>query len=265
MMMVRTGGWSGIFVVVEGPDDEGYWRAHLKVNLEAIVIAEGVANLRDCMRALPPSLAGSVCAIADQDFRHYLPVDPFNGCADVFFYDEGFLETFILNTPAFRKLLGVYAESAKLINFLADKNPRTVYAHLRDIVSVFGQLRVLNEIHKWGLCFEKKFTVFRYVDETSWGLDENRLLADVALVTGMAPATLKLACEGIGTRGSLRLAHGHDTLKTLAIGLKKRLGCARVGQDRLLSDLKLAFDSSCLPRKRLARDLLKWAGTRKLL
>lgn len=265
MMMVRAGGWSGVFVVVEGPDDEGYWRTHLKVNPEAIVIAEGVINLRDCMRALPPPLVGSVCAIADQDFRHYLPVDPFNGCVDVFFYDEGFLETFLLNTSAFQKLLGVHAEHTKLIAFLAAVKHHTVYAHLRDIASVFGRLRVLNEIHKWGICFERKFTVYKYVDETSWVLDERRLITDVALATGLTPVMLKSACDVIGMRGSLRLVHGHDALKVLAIGLKKRLGCARTSQDRLLSDLKLAFDSSCLPRKRLARQLRTWAGTRRLL
>lgn len=265
MLMVRAGGWPGVFVVVEGPDDEGFWRTHLKISPAAIIIAEGVANLQDCMRSLPAPLTGTVCAVADQDFCYYLPADPFTGCIDVFFYDEGFLETFLLNTSAFGKLLGVHASNARLNAFLSFVKPRTLYAYLRNMVSIFGQLRVLNRIHGWGLCFEKKFSVYKYIDKENWALDEARLIADVANEVGWTESTLQIACDRVGMRGSLRLVHGHDVLKALTIGLRKRLGMANVGQNRLFSDLMLAFESSNLPRKQLVRQLQTWAGTRKLL
>lgn len=263
--MLRAGGWAGVFVVVEGPEDEGFWRAHLRVAPEAIVIAEGVLNLQDCMRALPPVLSGAVCAIADQDFRGYLPVDPFVGCQAVFFYDEGFLETFLLNTTAFRKVLSVRAHGPRIATFLAASKTHTVYSHLRAIGSVFGRLRVLNQQHGWGLSFEKDFSIFKYVDEGTWQLDEARLIADVANEVGWGIAALESGCDRVGIRGELKLVHGHDALKILAVGLKTKLGSANIGARTLCADLRLAFESASLAHKRLASQLKSWAGARTLI
>ncbi len=263
--MVRAGGWAGVFVVVEGPEDEGFWRAHLRVGAEAIVVSEGVRNLQDCMRALPQALDGTVCAIADQDFRSFLPADPFTGCQAVFFYDEGFLETFLLNTPAFRKLLGLRAEGARLAAFLATFRPHTVYSRLRHVGSVFGRLRILNELHRWGLCFEKIYSVFKYVDSKTWQLDEVRLYGDIATSIGWSTEALESCCDRIGKRGELRLVHGHDALRILAIGLRESLGSMNVGARTLCAELRLAFESASLERKRLTLELKAWAGQRTLI
>lgn len=85
MMMVHAGGRRGPLLLIEGPDDERFWRSRVLIGPEAIVISEGVRNLQECMRTLPASLNGWVCAVADMDFRGFLPVDSFAGCQDVFF------------------------------------------------------------------------------------------------------------------------------------------------------------------------------------
>lgn len=265
MMMVRAGGWHGVFMMVEGSDDERFWRPRLRLKPEALVIAEGVRNLQDCMRSLPAPLASNVCAVADTDFRAFLPADPFAGCTDVLFYDEGYLETFVLNSVALSKLLAIHADSARIQAFLAASGARTVYAHLRQIASIFGRLRVVNQRQAAGQCFERHFTPYRYVDEMSWQVDSARLITDFAAAIGLATSVVQAECDGIGRLGQLQLVHGHDALKILAIGLRRVIGRANVGPQRLVEDLCLGFEGDSLRRKSLARKLKAWAGPRPLL
>lgn len=263
--MIRAGGWRGVFLIVEGSDDERFWRPRVRVEPEAIVIAEGVRNLQDCTRSMPATLAGAVCAVADSDFRSFTPIDPFAGCADVYYYDEGFLETFILNTVALRKVLAVHADAARLTAFRQANRPHTVHSQLRLMASVFGRLRVLNEINAWGVCFERAFTPYRYVDEATWRLDEPRLFADYAAATGSSVAAVQAACAGIGRLGQIKLVHGHDSLKILAIGLRRVLGSSNAGPKALFADLCLAFETESFRHKKLISDLKTWAGARALI
>jgi hypothetical protein len=266
MMMVRAGGWRGPFLVIEGPDDQKFWQARVRLGPEALVISEGAHNLRGCMRGLPPTLAGNVCAIADTDFRAFLATDPFASCTDVFFYDEGFLETFVLNSVALRKLLGTRADPARMRAFLAASGAQSVYVHLRRVASVFGRLRVVNERHAYGASFDQKgFTPYRYVDKTTWLLDIPRLFADFANRTGRTAIDLQAECDSISAIAGLRLVHGHDVLKVLAIGLGQAIGSYNTSPEALLADLCLAFEEESLRRKPLAGRLKAWAGKRALL
>jgi len=263
--MVRAGGWRGPFLMIEGPDDERFWRPRVRLGPEAIVISEGVRNLRECMRTLPPTLAGHVCAVADTDFRAFLAVDPFAGCADVYFYDEGFLETFVLNSVALRKLLAVRADAARVQAFLAASGAPTVHMHVRQMASYFGRLRVVNERHAAGQCFERQFTPHRYVDEATWQVDAHRLFADFAGATGRTAADVQAECDTIGRLGQLQLVHGHDALKILAIGLRRVIGRSNSGPKTLIADLCLAFEAESLRHKSLTGRLKAWAGHRPLL
>lgn len=265
MMMVRAGGWRGPFLMIEGPDDERFWRPRVKLNPEAIVISEGVLNLMDCMRGLPAPLSGHVCAVADTDFRPFLTADPFAGCRDVFFYDEGFLETFVLNSVALRKLLAIHADPARIRAFLAASGAPTIYTHLRRVATVFGRLRVVNQRNAAGQCFERKFSPYRYVDEATWEVDSPRLVADFAAATGRHAADVQAECDGIGRLGELHLVHGHDALKILAIGLRRPIGSSNAGPRALIAELCLAFEGESLRHKSLARRLFEWAGHRPLL
>jgi hypothetical protein len=265
MMMVRAGGWRGPFLMIEGPDDERFWRPRVRLGPEAIVISEGVRNLQDCMRGLPAPLVGHVCAVADTDFRAFLAVDPFAGCAHVFFYDEGFLETFVLNSVALRKVLAVRADAARMQAFLAASGAPTIHTHLRRIAAVFGRLRVVNERHAAGQCFERQFTPYRYVDEATWQVDGPRLFTDFAGATGRTTADVQAECDSIGRLGQLQLVHGHDALKILAIGLRRAIGSSNTGPKALIADLCLAFEGESLRHKSLAGRLKAWAGHRPLL
>lgn len=265
MLMIKASGWAGPFVLLEGIDDVRFWRAHLVIRSEAIVDAQGVRNLQQCMRSLPASLVGEVCAIADTDFRQLIPNDHFVGCTDTFFYDEGFLETFLLNSTALRKIVEAHADSARLTAFLAKAAPHTVFSRLRHIGSVYARIRVLNEIYTWGISIERDFSPHKYVDEHDWQIDEQRLLHDLAQKIGWTAADLSSRCESVGTKGTLILLHGHDALKILSIGLNKRLGQARVGSDRVMSDLRLAFESVSFRHKRLYKQLRQWSNGRPLL
>lgn len=265
MIMVRAGGWRGPFLLIEGPEDERFWRPRVRLGPEAIVISEGVRNLRDCMRGLPAPLSGHVCAVADTDFRAFLAPDPFAGCSNVFFYDEGFLETFVLNSVALRKLLAVHADTVRTQAFLAASGAPTVYMHLRRTASVFGRLRVVNERRAAGQCFERQFTPYRYVDDATWKVDGPRLVADFAAATGRTSVDLQAECESIGRLGQLHLVHGHDALKILAIGLRRVIGSSNTGPKALIADLCLAFEGESLRHKSLARQLIAWAAHRPLL
>lgn len=265
MMMIRAGGWRGPFLVIEGPDDERFWRPRVSLDQEAIVISEGVRNLQDCMRGLPNSLVGHVCAVADADFRSFLTADPFAGCAHVFFYDEGFLETFVLNSVALRKLLAVRADAARMQRFLAASGAPTIYMHLRRVASIFGRLRVINERHEAGLCFERNFTPYRYVDEVTWQVDSQRIVADFAGAMDRTVADVQAEFDSIGRLGQLQLVHGHDALKILAIGLRRPIGSSNTGTRALIADLCLAFEGESLRHKALAGRLKAWAGHRRLL
>jgi hypothetical protein len=265
MMMLKAGGSHGPFLMIEGPDDERFWRPRVRLGPEAIVVSGGVRNLQECMRGLPAPLSNHVCAIADADFRTFLNTDPFEGCAHVFFYDEGFLETFVLNSVALRKLLAIHADASRIQTFLSASGTPTISMHLRRIASVFGRLRVVNERHAAGQCFERKFTPHRYIDAATWQVDDSRLIADFATATGRTTVDVRAECDSIGRLGQFQLVHGHDALKILAIGLQRAIGSSNRGPKALIADLGLAFEGESLRCKSLVRHLNAWAGNRPLL
>ncbi|MYN04389.1 hypothetical protein GTP41_20050 [Pseudoduganella sp. DS3] len=265
MKMLRANGQSGAFALVEGPDDLRFWKMHLKVPRECIVVADGVINLRGCMQALPVDLLGSVVAIADKDYENFLNPSPFASCVDTFFYDEGFLETFIINTVALRKILRLHADDVRLERFLASHPGVTIYSHLRRIAAVFGRLRVLNSRMGLGACFSKTFTPYRYVCSRSWILDEPRLLTDFSTAVGWTAQQLQSAMQALPKGSSVQLSHGHDIIKILVIGLKAPIGSASVGEDSISKELAIAFEGAALKHKRLYQNLNLWAGARRLI
>lgn len=265
MLMTRSGGYHGVFLIVEGPDDSRFWQPRVRIKHEAIIVANGIHNLQGCMKSLDNRLLGSVCAIADTDFCNFMPEDKFSECADVYFYDEGFLETFILNTAALRKVISVHADPVRVEAFQRNNKPHTIYSHLRLIASKFGRLRILNERNSWGACFDKIFTPHKYVKIETWELNEHQLMTDYATKVGHPVSEIQSACASISIPGSMQLVHGHDSLKILSIGLQCVLGSSNIGHKALFKDLILAFETESLKNKKLISKLRNWAKTRPLL
>lgn len=263
--MLRTAGYNGIFTVLEGPDDFKFWKGHLKIPREALVQAEGVINLRGCMQNLPASVSAQVCAIADKDFTQYLSVNPFAGCVNTFFYDEGFLETFLVNSPALAKILAHHGVPQKIVQFQHSNGFGTVYSYARRVANSFAKLRIINDRNGFGVCFKKKFVPYKYLCSTSWNFNEQALFNDFASHVGWSIQQLANELAKFSSNATVQLVHGHDLMKILVIGLKKPIGDASIGEDSLAEDLMLAFHDFALRHKVLTKNLRSWAGNRLLM
>lgn len=265
MKMLRSGGQSGIFSVVEGPDDLRFWKLYLRTPTENIIVSEGVHNLQGCMRELPVGLAGSVIAIADKDYSEYLNPNPFSGCQDTFFYDEGFLESFLINSIALRKIIDFHSCEKRVARFAANNPGMTIFSYARKTAAAFGRLRILNAQNGFGICFSKKFSPYKYICPSTWSLDETKLHQDFAAAVGWTAHELATQLGNSSKGSDLQLSHGHDLVKVLIIGLRAPLGTAQVGEDLVAKELAIAFEKTSLKYKRLYRSMKAWAGTRILV
>jgi hypothetical protein len=252
-------------MVVEGSSDFGFWQTHARKRSWEIVDAQGVANLTECMKSLPAALKGHACAVADEDFRRYLPIDPFSETGDVFFYDEGFFETLLINSRALRKVLTMYGDPAKILAFEA-KHACTVLTYLRDLCEPISKLRILSVIHDWRIPFEKQFSLYKYLNERTWTVDIEALHIDIAQRISKPKQSIEDEASTLKKLGAYSLVHGHDATKAIAIGLRCVLGtCGAMSHTKVEQFLQLAYEAETLRMKKITSQICRWAAPTPLL
>lgn len=244
----------GTHLLLEGPSDSRFWKAHVTVNECHIVICDGKQTALISSAMLEAAGVSAVLAIVDDDLDSLVgrPVVASN----VVVTDFHDLEATIFASLALERVLAEYSDTA-LVSAFVGATGATIRDLLVDRALPFGRLRYVNEVNKLGVSFHA-LSPYRYIDRTTWALDINRLLTDFATAAGKALGDVQQLYAAAPAQPSWGLIHGHDAEAILHIALSGVLSQFSPGRAVLSSALRIAFDKALLKATNMWASIKAW-------
>lgn len=232
-------GFRGSFLIVEGDDDSRLWRSRVARRSCELVIGGGKKAVLGGICLVDGNGVEGVLGIIDADFDivegHEVPSQ------NLVRTDAHDVETMILASVALDRVLAELSDPVLVGSFEA-RSGISVRAALLERGLPFGKLRWLSERNALGIPFDK-ISPFRFVDESTWSLDECGLLTHVeGLVPGLSAGMLRKGMDSLPPVDPWQICQGHDLVAILSIGLKKVLGRSNPGPEGVCSRLRCAFE-----------------------
>ena len=222
IQMTRTNN-NHSFLIVEGINDSKFWQTRVSEVCD-IVDSEGKQNALGCIDHLNmEKFCGALC-IVDSDF------DRLDGNRleqnNVIATDAHDLESLICRSSSLRSVLAEFGNAEKIKRF-QDKESRDIRAALLERALVFGRLR-------WAIRADpemnlREIRVPRFVDETSWSINQEELFRFVA-GSSSREKMLKGWMDQLASEDAWHIVRGPDLIEILRIGLKSVLDPSQVQQ-----------------------------------
>lgn len=247
--------FKGSFLIVEGDDDSRFWRFRIHKTECEIVIGGGKPAVKGGISRLDQRGFKGALGIIDDDFDSLASIPP--GSSNLISTDSHDLETMLLRSSAFEKLLAEHGNPSRIRAF-EFKNGKTVREALLERGSPFGQLRWLSARKQMGISF-KELIPRRFVDSSNW------ILNKVDLISTAANQPINLSADELARELDLLpvadpwlVCHGHDLIDLLAIGFERVLGNSKPGRDGISSFLRGAIDTRELATTHLWTGIQGW-------
>jgi hypothetical protein len=169
----------------------------------------------------------------------------------------------LLASPALDKLLHEYADPIKLRSL-----EETEHTDFRTSVITralpFGQLRLINELKKLNISFERAMSPWKYIDKSTWKLDKERLFSEFSAATGYPLEDIHSIVKSLSHIPSWNMIQGHDAVAIVSIAMRRVLGCRnQVSEASICSALRLAFDQPCFEKTALYASAKQWETIRR--
>lgn len=258
-IILKSSGFDGIFLAVEGDFDSRFWSTRINSNFARIVHCGGKPNLLGLLELYVDHGYKGLAAIADADFDRLFGKIDSHWCLS--YTDHSDLESTLIISNALPRILSEYADKLK-IDWFEESSGKRIQDHLRLLASFFGTLRFVNEAKNYRVDFDK-LSPYKYISGTSWALDEVALVQDFLSLAGITSEQLLLDQNKLHANCILEpwsLVQGHDCLRILAIGLTPSIigltGQKSVNQAELQKAFRLTFDADDLTRTTMYRDLV---------
>ena len=243
----------GTFLLVEGKDDIKFWTSRRHTNCE-LVDGEGKLNVVGGIQRINDVGLAGVLGIVDSDY------DLLNG---VIFESENLLATdahdlecLLCRSSALDKVLAEYGNLQKIKQFEneAEVDVRTA---LLERALVFGRLRWA-AVRCHPVIDLKKLSVRRFLDEDTWTVTDEESICNELLDSVDDVLALTRLIEGLPETDPWYVAHGHDMIEILRIGLQRQLGNIgpSVGVRQISGVLRAAMSADDLRKTEL------WSGMR---
>jgi hypothetical protein len=249
----------GAFLIVEGSSDAKFYGQMIDKNhCQLLPPAQGRDKAIEALKILQKEPAPDVIAIVDKDFDELngtLPTLP-----NLFFTDTHDLETLLLQSPAFEKLLNALVSEDKLARFGQD--PREVLLISGSVIGYLRWVSLQDTIH---LKFEG-INFSKFVDEVTLKINEAKLIEEVknkSQKPGINTAELqdRLEKQKNDSHDLWQICCGHDLISILAIGLRKAIGSKRSNEttvDSLELNLLLAYEQVYFQKTQLYGTIALW-------
>lgn len=258
-IILKSSGFSGIFLAVEGDFDSRFWGARIDTGCVRIVHCGGKPNLLGLLDLYDQHSYHRLMAIADADFDRLSGNLRSLWC--LVYTDTCDLESTLISSAALQRILVEYGDVSKIQHF-ETVNGFDVREHVREISSCFGKFRFINSVRDYGVDFDK-LSPYRYVDTNSWILDEQKLGEDFLTLANITSAQLASDQHQLFSQlvfDPWSLVQGHDCMKILAIGLGAsaigRPGQKSIDQAELQKAFRLTFDQISLEQTRMYQGLV---------
>jgi len=253
--MIRNYGADGI-LLVEGPSDSKFWASRVSDNCERIV-GGGKINIIQCMQRLDAKRIEGVLGVLDADFDILLGRNfPSKNLVVTDYYD---LECMLIDSGAFKRVLGEFGSSKKIERF-EKQNNQTVLNALIEKSLVFGKIRLAEKMFNLDI-IGSNISIARFLDENSWKIDEGGLL-DTILPSNskITVSDLRRYIAKLSMVERWCVVRGHDILSMLRIGLISVLGDNKnnLGVESIARVLRAGYSHRELILTNLWKEMERW-------
>ena len=246
----------GAFLVLEGVSDVRFWSTRRHDNCE-LVNGEGKRNVVGAVGRLDTEAFPGVLGIVDDDYDSVMGITRTSG--NLVATDAHDMECLFCRSGALESVLAEFGVARKIQAF--EEAARVdVRTGLLERAMVFGRLRWAAARN--GLDIDPKaLRVPRFVDTDTWAVDGDGLLRAVSR-SGWPHGcdALERRIAALPPADPWRVAHGHDMIEILRIGLKRVLGQLPVskGPEDIARVLRVAVSLEELQRTTLYTDMRTW-------
>jgi len=244
--------FKGVHLLVEGDDDSRFWKVRVASGSVTIVNCEGKPNLLGASALVQRLGLSSVAGIYDPDFERFFGVTHHpnilvpTDCND--------LELTLIASQALDTLLHEYGDPGLIADF-EQSHGTTVAKHLEITSRQFGQLRYLSGALGHQVDFDR-LSPYRFMNQSSWTLDRTSLIAAYANLAGINPPKVDvLILEHCPVAADWCLSQGHDTVRVLAQGLRRRIGRKQMSEQDVARVLRIAFSLELLQQSVMYQSL----------
>jgi len=199
-----------------------------------------------------------ILAIVDADFDH---LEPLLDCSPNLLRTDGHdLETMLINSPAFDKVVAEFGSEDKINNFAQDVRTVLVAAAMS-----IGYLRWISQCEQLNLTFNNiKFS--KFIDEATLQIDELKLITEVRNKSpscSWQQEELKtwVINKKTDNHEPLQVCCGHDLVEILSLSLRKVIGsnkAAEVEPNMLERSLRLAYEEAYFCKTLLYSKICTW-------
>ncbi|MHC5927074.1 DUF4435 domain-containing protein [Nostoc sp.] len=247
---------------MEGSSDKTFYQRFVDQLVCELVETSGKPSSKqraiDILKILEQSNFQGVLAIVDADFDRLetlLYTSP-----NLLRTDSHDLETILINSPAFNKVVAEFGSEEKIAQF----NPDIRLVLLENGISV-GYLLWVSKCEGLNLTFDGiKFS--KFIDEQTLQIDELKLIQEVknksqAYSLRDEDLQKQLKSQKSNNYDPWQMCCGHDLVEILSIGLRKVLGSNKatdVEPNSLERSLRLAYEEIYFRQTQLYLDIRTW-------
>lgn len=250
------------FLIVEGDTDKNFYRTFIDKDKCEINLAYSKSNAIQILSILEKDGFPGVLAIVDADFD--ILESKFPSSTNLLFTDTHDLETMIVRSPAFEKVLGEFGSEEK-IDQITRTAGKDVRALLLECSVPIGYLRWVSLREELSLKFEDlDFTQF--ISREALSLSQPDFIQTVKNKSqrhDIASTHINASIQDLknGIHDSWHVCCGHDLVSILSIGLRRAIGTCNandVKPEILERSLRLAFERSYFHKTQLYISIQQW-------
>ncbi len=253
---IRRAAHDGSFLVVEGKDDERFWKDRCHDDCR-LIDAMGKQNVIRGLQRLDEINFGRALGVVDSN-HDYLEDTPLPS-ANLVRTDAHDLECLLCRSPALERVLAEYGDTDKIVRF-EQRHGVDVRRALLDRGLVFGRLRWVARRFEPNLDLGD-INPPRFIDESEWIVDEEEMVRVVASSNVQIDAqALQRQIAQLPPRDPWHVVHGHDLIEILKIGLRGVLGSLQtsIGREAIGGLLRQAMELQHLRSTGLWADMRRW-------
>lgn len=249
-MMSAT--FKGVHFLVEGDDDSRFWKPRVASGSVTIVNCEGKPNLLGASIIIQRLGLSSVAGVYDPDFERLFGVTHHPNILTP--TDHNDLELTLIASDALNSLLHEFGDQVQIADFERTHNV-TVANHIESTSRQFGHLRYLSGTLGHHVDFDR-LSPYRFISADTWMLDRSALVSEYANLSGLtAPAVEALVQSHCPQASSWCLSQGHDAVRVLAQGIRRRIGRRQMSEQDVARVLRIAFSLELLQQSVMYRTL----------
>ena len=259
---LRRSIFSGTFLLVEGSSDKSFYERFINKTACELVTVSGKPSSKlrviGVLEILEKSIFQGVLAIVDADFDR-LQALQYNSL-NLLRTDSHDLETMLIESPAFNKVVAEFGSEEKIIEFNRDVRETLLVTAMS-----VGYLLWISQCDELNLTFDG-ITFSNFVDKQTLQIDELSLIKEVknksqAFSLKDEDLQKRLMSQKNNSHDPWQVCCGHHLVEILSLGLRKAIGSnkpADVEPNSLERNLRLAYEEVYFRQTHLYLEIRVW-------